>query len=249
MPPIMLRVFPHRPHVAAIPDRPVRTGIAGRAALGWAGWIWGPTAALLLIVLWASHSFAADESRGESPPNAAAVRVLVIYHSRHGNTEKMAIAVGEGVQRVPGVSVRIQRVQETTKEDLQAADGLVLGSPTYFAGVAGEMKMRIDDWNWKWKVDFTDKVGGAFATGGGQTGGKEQTVVSLLLFMLNNRMVVAGPLYQDAEGEDIWGEIGASAMTGPLDPGVGEGEIDSGRRLGERVARLAKRLRSDAPSR
>jgi len=220
MPPIMLRVFPHRPHVAAIPDRPVRTGIAGRAALGWAGWIWGPTAALLLI-----------------------------YHSRHGNTEKMAIAVGEGVQRVPGVSVRIQRVQETTKEDLQAADGLVLGSPTYFAGVAGEMKMRIDDWNWKWKVDFTDKVGGAFATGGGQTGGKEQTVVSLLLFMLNNRMVVAGPLYQDAEGEDIWGEIGASAMTGPLDPGVGEGEIDSGRRLGERVARLAKRLRSDAPSR
>ena len=61
------------------------------------------------------------------------------------------------------------------------------------------MTAAIDDWNWKWKVDFTDKIGGAFSTGGGQTGGKEFVVTSLLLFMLNNRMVVAGPLYQDAE--------------------------------------------------
>lgn len=189
----------------------------------------------------------AAEDSGAGLPERAAVRVLVVYHSRRGNTEQMATAVAEGAQRVAGVSATVKRVQDTTKEDLQAADGLVLGSPTYFAGVAGEMKVRMDDWNWKWKVDFTDKVGGAFATGGGQTGGKEQTVVSLLLFMLNNRMVVAGPLYEDEEGEDIWGEIGASAMTGPLDPGVGEGECDAGRRLGERVARLAKKL-SAAPT-
>jgi len=155
----------------------------------------------------------------------------------------MAQAVADGARGVPGVAVTVKRVQETTQEDLQAADGLALGSPTYFAGIAGEMKVLMDDWNWKWKVDFTDKVGGAFATGGGQTGGKEQTVVSLLLFMLNNRMVVAGPLYQDETGEDIWGEIGSSAMTGPLDPGVGDGELDAGRRLGDRVARLAKKLK------
>jgi NAD(P)H dehydrogenase (quinone) len=205
-------------------------------------------AALLSAVLWAASGVAADDSQGESLPQATAVRVLVVYHSRHGNTEKMAVAVAEGVARVAGVSATVKRVQDTTKEDLQAADGLVLGSPTYFAGVAGEMKVLLDDWNWKWKVDFTDKVGGAFATGGGQTGGKEQTVVSLLLFMLNNRMVVAGPLYQDAEGEDIWGEIGSSAMTGPLDPGVSESEADAGRRLGERVARLAKKLAQAKPS-
>ena len=32
-------------------------------------------------------------------------------------------------------------------------------------------------------------------------------------------------------------------MTGPLDPGVGEGELDNARRLGERVARLAVKLK------
>jgi multimeric flavodoxin WrbA len=88
------------------------------------------------------------------------------------------------------------------------------------------------------KVDFTDKVGGAFATGGGQMGGKEHTVISLLLFMINNRMIVAGPLYQDQEGQDIWAEVGAGAMTGPIDPGLGPQELDSANRLGERVARL-----------
>jgi multimeric flavodoxin WrbA len=106
------------------------------------------------------------------------------------------------------------------------------------------MKVVIDDWNWKLKVDFTDKVGGAFTTGGGQTGGKEHTAISLLLFLLNNRMVVAGPLYEDEEGDDKWGELGSSAMTGPLDPGVGDREIDAARRLGERIARVARRMKS-----
>ena len=106
------------------------------------------------------------------------------------------------------------------------------------------MKLAIDDWIWKLKVDFTDKVGGAFATGGGQTGGKEHVVISLLLFMLNNRMIVAGPLYEDDEGEDIWGEVGASAMTGPLDRGVGPHELDAARRLGERVAEVSRKLNS-----
>jgi len=97
----------------------------------------------------------------------------------------------------------------------------------------------LDDWAWKWKVDFTDKLGGALSTGGGPAAGKEHVLVSLLLYMLNNRMIVAGPLYEDPIGRDRWGEIGATAMTGPLDPGVSPAELDSARRLGQRLARLA----------
>jgi NAD(P)H dehydrogenase (quinone) len=155
----------------------------------------------------------------------------------------MAQGVAEGIRRVAGAVAVVKTVEEVSKEDLLAADGLVLGSPAYFADVAGKMKTAIDDWNWKMKVDFTDKVGGAFSTGGGQAGGKEHVLVSLLLFMINNRMVVAGPLYQDKEGDDKWAELGATAMTGPLDPGVGEKELDAARRLGERIARLATKMK------
>jgi NAD(P)H dehydrogenase (quinone) len=105
------------------------------------------------------------------------------------------------------------------------------------------MKVVIDDWSWKMKVDFTDKVGGAFSTGGGQTGGKEMVVLSLLVYMVNNRMVVAGPLYQNDATGSVWAELGASAMTGPLDPGVSASELDGARRVGQRVARLAKKLK------
>jgi NAD(P)H dehydrogenase (quinone) len=196
-----------------------------------------------LLLLPSSHVTTAAENKEPSensqPP---AVRVLVAYYSLHGNTERFAQDVAKGAEQVPGAVVTIRKVEDVTKEDLQAADAIALGTATYFANIPGKMKVALDDWNWKWKVDFTDKVGGAFSTGGGQTGGKEFVVVSLLLFMINNRMVVAGPLYQDAEGEDIWGEAGASAMTGPLDPGVSEKELDAARRLGHRLATLAKKL-------
>jgi multimeric flavodoxin WrbA len=174
--------------------------------------------------------------------NKKTADVLIAYDSLTGNTERMAQAVAEGVNRVAGAVAAVKRVREVTKEDLTAAEAIVLGCPAYYANIPGRMKIVIDDWSWKMKVDFTDKVGGAFATGGGQMGGKEHTVISLLLFMINNRMVVAGPLYQDREGQDIWAEAGAGAMTGPIDPGIGPKELDSAGRLGERVAQLAVRL-------
>jgi NAD(P)H dehydrogenase (quinone) len=200
--------------------------------------------ALLPFLLAVSAGTAGQRSKS-TPPGASpepTVQVLVAYYSRTGNTEKMAQAVAEGARRVPGTVVVLKRVEKVTKEDLEAADAIALGSPTYFANIAGAMKVVIDNWNWKWKVDFTDKVGGAFATAGGQVGGKEHVTTSLLLFMIHNRMVVAGPLYQDEEGEDIWAESGAGAITGILDPGVSEEERDGARRLGDRLARLAKKL-------
>lgn len=182
------------------------------------------------------------EFTSKKASSARKVRVLVAYYSLRGNTERLAHGVLDGVKRVPGTVAMLKRVEQVSKQDLEAAHGIVLGCPTYFANIPGKMKTVIDDWNWKLKVDFTDKVGGAFSTGAGQVGGKEFVVVSLLLFMINNRMVVAGPLYQDEEGEDIWAEAGAAAMTGPLDPGVSREELADAARLGQRVARLAKKL-------
>ena len=199
------------------------------------------TCLLLPLALFAA--LAAAEPPVAAPAAARPAQVLIVYYSLHGNTQQMAEAVAEGVARVDGVAAKLRRVEDCTSDDLQAADGLVLGCPTYFANIPGQMKLAMDDWNWKWKVDFTNKVGGAFTTGGGQTGGKEYTAVSLLLFMLSNRMIVAGPLYEAVERGTEWGELGSSAMTGPLDPGVSERELDAARRLGERIARVTQTMK------
>ncbi len=71
-------------------------------------------------------------------------------------------------------------------------------------------------------------------------------MVSLLMFMINNRMIVAGPLYGNPTTGSVWAEAGAAAMTGPLDPGVSSSERDGARRVGERVAALAKKLKAAA---
>ena len=184
-----------------------------------------------------------NPSQRIQPSAAPPVRVLIAYYTRTGNTEKMARGVVEGCHRVPGVISTLRKIGEVSQEDLEAADGIILGCPVYFANIPGEMKTILDTWNWKLKVDFTDKVGGAFATAGGQLGGQGHVVTSLLLFMLSNRMVAAGPLYRNEKTGSIWGELGVAAITGPLDWGVNENELDGARRLGERVARVTKKMK------
>lgn len=165
--------------------------------------------------------------------------ILVGYFSMRGTTEKLANAVAEGAAGVEGVTVTKKAVRDVTKRDLDAADGIILGCPTHFANIPGEMKSTIDHWAWKMDVNFQNKVGGAFATGGNLTGGKEHVVISLLLYMLNNRMIIAGPIYK--AGPRGYGEIGVSAATGADDPGVSDIELAGARRLGERVATVAQR--------
>jgi len=151
-------------------------------------------------------------------------RVLIVYFSATGNTEKMAGGVAEGVQKVTGVEAQLRTVENVTKEEVESAGGLILGSPVYYANMAAPMKQFIDNW-YSQKIILFDKVGGAFATGGGLTAGRETTVNSLLLAMLNNGMIVVGPL---------------------PDEGVNEEELDDARKLGERVARVVLKLQ-EAP--
>ncbi len=194
--------------------------------------------ALLLCPLIPHTSADSDKPSLAPPPKP--VNVVVAYYSRTGNTEQMARAVAKGA--APHASVTLKPVAQVTKQDLTAAHAIILGCPTYFANIPGEMKTVIDDWNWKWKVDLTDKIGGTFATAGGPTGGQAHVVVSLLMFMLHNRMIVAGPLYQSETTGSIWAEAGATAITGPKSPAVDENEKDAARRLGRRIALLAQKI-------
>ncbi|MBE9514448.1 MAG: flavodoxin domain-containing protein [Chloroflexi bacterium] len=53
---------------------------------------------------------------------------LIIYFSRTGNTEKVALAIRKGLER-GGLKVTIKRVEEAIEEDLYDYDLVCLGSP------------------------------------------------------------------------------------------------------------------------
>ena len=111
------------------------------------------------------------------------MNVLIAYYSVTGNTEKMAQGVAERAKTVSGTNVVIKRVGEVIADDLLSYDAVVVGSPVYFGNMAGDVKTFLD--NWLLKFDFfrefkmQNKVGGAFATGGSISNGKEITMMAI----------------------------------------------------------------------
>lgn len=64
----------------------------------------------------------------------------IIYDSKTGNTEKMALAVAEGAAQIKGTKTIVKKVEETRNEDLLKADGIIVGSPTYYGQMSGKIK-------------------------------------------------------------------------------------------------------------
>jgi NAD(P)H dehydrogenase (quinone) len=153
--------------------------------------------------------------------------VLILYHSRSGNTEEMAKTIEEGVKS-EGVKVVRKRVGKATLQDLLRADGIILGSPTYYGTLASEMKTFIDR-SVKIHGKLEGKVGGAFSSGGGLGGGVETTVLDLTKALLIHGMIVQGDPWGSHYGTVSIGRPNASAKK-------------ECKKLGEKVARLIKRL-------
>src|SRR5690606_22942399 len=82
-------------------------------------------------------------------------------------------------------------VAETTNEDWLAADGVIVGSPTYFGQMAADVKRMFDDLE-RVYGDLEGKVGAAFTTSGGAGCGHELTNMSIITAMLVSGMVVQG---------------------------------------------------------
>ncbi len=175
--------------------------------------------------------FAGSPTQAADP--AGPVTVLITYHSVSSNTEKMAQGVAEGAKAVPGTNVVLKRVGEVATDDLLSADAVIVGSPVYFGNMSGEVKTFFDNWLLKFGVfrdlKMRNKVGGAFATGGAISNGKEVTMLAILEAMLVNQMIVVSG----------GGAFGASATTGPDSPGIDEKELAAARDLGKRVAEVA----------
>jgi multimeric flavodoxin WrbA len=93
-------------------------------------------------------------------------RVLIVYHTLSGNTEKMAQAYAEGAKSVQGTEVVIKKALDATLEDLLGCDAIALGSADYFSYIAGALKDFFDRTYYPSQGKVTGKPYAAFATGG-----------------------------------------------------------------------------------
>jgi multimeric flavodoxin WrbA len=70
--------------------------------------------------------------------------VLVVYYSKTGMTQKMAVEVARGIKEV-GVHAISKTVTECTIADLASVDGLAFGTPTHYSNIAWQSKRFLDE--------------------------------------------------------------------------------------------------------
>jgi NAD(P)H dehydrogenase (quinone) len=169
---------------------------------------------------------------------ARPTEVLVAFHSDTGHTARLAEAVREGASRIDGVKVTLRRAEDVSEDDIEQADGIVLGTPVQWAGLAADAKKFLDRLAAVLGSNLGEgRTAGAFCTAGAVSSGKELARLSILAAFLNMRFVVVGGLEPDG-----FGNLGAQATTGPTSPGLDDAELEEGRRFGERFARLTVKI-------
>ena len=94
-------------------------------------------------------------------------KVLIVFHTLSGNTERMAKAFAEGAKSVPGTEVVLKKAFDATLEDLLECDAIAFGSADYFSYIAGALKDFFDRTFYASQGKVAGKPYAAFATGGG----------------------------------------------------------------------------------
>ncbi len=155
-------------------------------------------------------------------------KILIIYYSSTGNTEKMAKLVEEGVKE-GGLEVGTKKVEEVELEELLVADGIIIGSPTHYGSMAAPIKELLDK-SVAFHGKLEGKVGAAFSSSANIGGGNETTITDILKAMLIHGMIIQG----NPKGDHY----------GPVSIGSPDKRAEKEcKTLGQRIARLVKRLK------
>lgn len=197
-------------------------------------------------------------------------KILVLYHSMYGHIETMANKVAEGVRSVAGVEAVVKRVPETmdpevfknaggkvdqkapvaTPAELAEYDAIIVGTPTRFGNMSGQMRNFFDQTGGLWaKGALAGKVASVF-TSTGTGGGQEMTITSTWTTLAHHGMIIVPVGYTTPALFDI-SQVGGGTPYGASTIAGGDGsrqpdarELDIARHQGEHVAKIVKKLNS-----
>jgi NAD(P)H dehydrogenase (quinone) len=203
------------------------------------------------------------------------MKILVVYYSMYGHILQMARAVAAGAEAVAGAEVMLRRVEEfpsvrdkiqaslhgrlveeqqkdipvCTMEDLEAADGIIFGTPTRYGNMTAQMKALFDATVGLWaRGALEGKPAGVFTSSATTHGGQETTLLTMLVPILHLGMIIVGVpystpgmLHSEARGGTPYGASTIAGGRNELSPAPED--LNIARALGRRVAEVAGKLR------
>jgi NAD(P)H dehydrogenase (quinone) len=202
------------------------------------------------------------------------LKVLVVYYTMNGHTHRLAEAVAEGARQVVGAEVVLCRVPETlskadlkrrgaveeaegiiakvpvcTPEELEEADAVIFGTPSYLGNMSGQMRIFLDSLGDLWKKNaLVGKVGSVFVSSGSQHGGQEAAILSFHPTLLHLGMIIVGLPYSfesQRRTDEVAGgsPYGASTIAGRAGERMpSETELAGAQFQGKHVAEIASKL-------
>ncbi len=201
------------------------------------------------------------------------MNVLIVYYSLYGHVAAMAQAVAEGVRQVPDMEATLRRVPETlsdeviakmgaaeaqktltqvpvcTLAELEAADGIMFGTPTRFGNMCGQMRQFLDATGQIWtRGGLIGKPAGVFCSTASQHGGQETTIVSFMHTLFHHGMVMVGLPYayaglnrmDEVTGGTPYGASTLAGSDGSRQPS--QNELEGARYHGRYLADITKKL-------
>lgn len=143
-------------------------------------------------------------------------KVAIIYHTKYNSVEKIAAEIAIGIESVQNTSVSLILSSEALNriDEINSADAIVFGSPTYFGSISSEMKTFLDStgdifMNKKWK----DKVAAAFTHSSSPSGDKLMTLNQIMVFAMQNGMIWCGlELLPSEELKSEWSDLGTEPI-------------------------------------
>jgi len=187
-----------------------------------------------------------------------APNVAVIYHSRNGTVHALARAAAAGAeaggahvrllrveddQRQGGVRDGLRRIPVATHEDLRWADGVVLGTPTYFGNISSPLKQFIESTSGLWREGaLADRVVTGITSSNSLHGGRESTLLALYQSMYHwGALIMSAGNTEGAFTVAGANPYGVSAPSGP-DGVVGATHLRAAQALGLRLSHAASRM-------
>jgi NAD(P)H dehydrogenase (quinone) len=202
----------------------------------------------LLVVFYSSYGHihkmatAVVEGAKKVPDTDVRLRRVAELEAAHAGMSKQPpyVAAQEAMKDIP----------ICTHDDLRWANGICWGTPTRFGNMTAQVKQFIDGLGGLWmKGELEDKPAGIFTSTGTIHGGQETTILTTMIPLIHLGMIMVGTPYgenpnilvTDGVGGSPYGPSTMAGVDGSRQ--VAETELVTARNLGNRVARVASRLK------
>ncbi len=180
-------------------------------------------------------------------------KIVVVYHSGYGHTQRMAQAVADGAGAELLAIDAEGNLPEGGWDTLNAAQAIIMGSPTYMGSVSWQFKKFADASSKAWFTQaWKDKVFAGFTNSASMNGDKHSTLHYFITLALQHGGVWVGQTQMPSNTKaaqrndpNYLGSYAGAMAQSPADAGAHEmpqGDLDTARTFGQRVAEVNARF-------